>query len=375
MADDEISALIGTIYDAALDPQRWPEVLETTSRFVNGGPAMLFSQDPLRRSGQLYAAWNVEAAFASLYFDDILKTNPLLPLTTFLALEDPFAISTLMPYDELQASRFFQEYMQPQDMVDIVGSVLDKSPRGHVIVGFGRSHDQGLGDTEANRWMGLLAPHYRRAVSIGRLIDHQQVEAQSLIDVLDGFAAGIFLVGAAGQLIRANRRGRAMLEDPSAFGLAHKDFASGEPRALRQLREAFVCAGTGHARGVGVAIELQGVSERRPLAHILPLTTGGRRSGYLQCGAVAAVFVSEAGVDAAPALETVAQAFDLTPAEVRVLHALVSEAGGVAAVAAVTGIAASTVKTHLSHLFAKTGTRRQSELVKLVVSYASPLDI
>ena len=37
------------------------------------------------------------------------------------------------------------------------------------------------------------------------------------------------------------------------------------------------------------------------------------------------------------------------------------------------GVAEATVKTHLGHLYAKTGTGRQADLVKLVAGFSSPL--
>ena len=54
------------------------------------------------------------------------------------------------------------------------------------------------------------------------------------------------------------------------------------------------------------------------------------------------------------------------------LLALVN-AGTVAEVAGLLGISEGTVRNHLHRLFAKTGTRRQAELVKLVGGLASPL--
>jgi DNA-binding CsgD family transcriptional regulator/PAS domain-containing protein len=373
MTENEIAAVIGSIYDAALDPDCWPEALERTSHFVNGGPAMLFSQDPLRRSGQLYSAWNVDARFATLYFEEILATNPLLPLTAFVAVGDPIAISTLMPYEELQASRFYRDYMQPQGMVDIVGSVLNKSAVGHVIVGFGRDAEQGLVDVETARRIGMLAPHYCRAVSIGNLIERQRVEAETLVDVLDGLAAGVFLIDAAGQVVRVNRRGRAMLAERSVLGLARERLASNDPRTSRQLRDVLRRAAAEPLAVAGSVVELFGAGGERYLAHVLPLSAGASDRRNAQGGPIAAVFVREAVRDAASSLETAANVFRLTPAEVRVLHALMLETKGVAAVAALTGIAVSTVKTHLSHLFQKTGTSRQSELVKLVASCSSPI--
>jgi DNA-binding CsgD family transcriptional regulator len=58
--------------------------------------------------------------------------------------------------------------------------------------------------------------------------------------------------------------------------------------------------------------------------------------------------------------------FALTPAEARVACRLVGETVDEIAEALDVGVA--TVRSHVQHLLAKTGTRRQSELVRLLVS-------
>jgi DNA-binding CsgD family transcriptional regulator len=47
--------------------------------------------------------------------------------------------------------------------------------------------------------------------------------------------------------------------------------------------------------------------------------------------------------------------------------------GGVPEVAAAHGVADTTVRTHVSRLFEKTGATRQADLVKLVAGYATPV--
>jgi len=69
-----------------------------------------------------------------------------------------------------------------------------------------------------------------------------------------------------------------------------------------------------------------------------------------------------------------AKTFKLTVTESRVLSAIV-DVGGVPEVARVLGIAQSTVKTHLGHVYEKTGAGRQLDLVKLVAGYLSPLSV
>ena len=48
---------------------------------------------------------------------------------------------------------------------------------------------------------------------------------------------------------------------------------------------------------------------------------------------------------------------------------------GAADVAAALGIGEATVRTHLHRIFAKTETKRQADIVKLVAGYASPLAV
>jgi DNA-binding CsgD family transcriptional regulator len=84
------------------------------------------------------------------------------------------------------------------------------------------------------------------------------------------------------------------------------------------------------------------------------------------------VFVRKAELELPHPLETIANVFKLTSAEMRVLM-MVVQLGGAREVAPVLGISEPTVRTHLQHIFDKTNTSRQADLVKLVAGYMSPL--
>ena len=68
----------------------------------------------------------------------------------------------------------------------------------------------------------------------------------------------------------------------------------------------------------------------------------------------------------------IARRYALTPMELRVLLGIV-DVGGVPECAEALGVAQTTVKWHLGHLFQKTGTARQADLVKLVAGFSNPL--
>lgn len=77
---------------------------------------------------------------------------------------------------------------------------------------------------------------------------------------------------------------------------------------------------------------------------------------------------AELHIETAP--EALIRAYGLTPAELRVLLAIV-EIGGAPEVAEALGISETTVKFHLRRLYEKTGGRRHADLVKLVAGFAS----
>ena len=107
------------------------------------------------------------------------------------------------------------------------------------------------------------------------------------------------------------------------------------------------------------------------VAHVLSLTGGSRRQAGATYSAVAAVFVRKAEFELPHPVEALAKRYRLTPAEMRVLFAIVG-IGGVPEVARMLGISEATVKTHLQRVFDKTGAARQADLVKLIAGFAGP---
>jgi DNA-binding CsgD family transcriptional regulator len=143
------------------------------------------------------------------------------------------------------------------------------------------------------------------------------------------------------------------------------------PSAASELRPAITLA-TRNEAGIGktgLAIRLTEPDVPPIFAHVLPLTGSDFRT-RLQPAAVAAVFIG-APPDAQDGADALAAAFGLTPAETKVVASLF--AGRTLDETATTlGITRPTVKTHLEHIFLKTGVTRQAELMRLWTGLISP---
>jgi DNA-binding CsgD family transcriptional regulator len=367
----QLSDLISIVYDAAIDQSLWENAIEGVAYFVGGAGAGLFHKD--------VDAQHVSAPhrFGIVWPLPVALFRQIYPAAVghFLAeIEQPIATADLMPYDELTETGFYQEWARPQGLVDFVSAVLDRSATSVAMFGVFRHQRDGFVDDETRHRMRLIAPHIRRAVLIARMFDLKLAEAGAFADTLDGLDAGLCLVDERGRLIHTNAAGQAILDAGDILYDVGGRLVACNARVNQTLRDVFAAAGQGDAAlgTKGIAVPLNGKDGERYIAHVLPLTSGARRRAGVIHTAVAALFVRKAALAMSSRSEVIGKMFKLTPTELRVLLAIV-EVGGIPEVAAALGVANTTVKTHVSRLFEKTGASRQADLVKLVAEYSGPL--
>ena len=271
----QVSQLIGDIYDAALDPAQWTGTLEKTCRYVQGVASILLSQDAVNSSAEFHFSWGDDPEYSRAYRETYVKIDPLLlPMLLHAETGAVLASSDVLPIDEFVELRFYKEWAQPQGYLDSISATLDKSATSYAAVAVARHERDGLVDDEMRRRMRLLAPHFRRAVVIGKVVELHKVEAASFTDTLDGLAAALFLVDADSRIVHANARGHAMLADGSILRGIGGRLAANNLQADKTLLEVFEAADVGDvaigARGIAVPIPAR--DGTRWVAHVLPLT-------------------------------------------------------------------------------------------------------
>jgi DNA-binding CsgD family transcriptional regulator len=371
--EQQLSELIGEIYDAALDASLWSGVVGKAGRFVGGPVAAIFAKSPTAMNGSIYYhSGDRDPSFRQLYFAKYMKFDPMTTAQYFSDVEQPMAVADIMPYHEFLETRFYKEWAEPQGMVDAVTAVLDKSVTSAAMFGVFRYQEDGIVDDETRRRMRLIVPHIRRSVLFGRLFDLRAAEAASLADAIDGLSTGMCLVDAVGRIVHANTACHVILDARDVLSVIGGRIVARDPNTDQTFRELFAAAGGGDAAvgTQGIALPLRAQDGSHYVAHVLPLTSGARRLAGIAYAATAALFIRKVAMETPPAPEIIARAYHLTPTELRVLLAIV-EVGGVRETAVVLGIAESTVRTHLGHLFEKTGAGRQADLVKLAAGYSN----
>jgi DNA-binding CsgD family transcriptional regulator len=364
----KISDLIEDVYDAALEPARWNDVVVGINDFVGGQACGVFSKDSISKFGVTHYYCGADPHYIQLYSDTHSKFDPLVKLPRF---GQVVSIPDLVPFDEYRHGRFYQEWLRPQGCIDAANVVLEKSdskcPVLLTVLSGKRMVDEAM-----RRRIGLIVPHAHRALMINKAIDRKQSEAAAFADTLDGLSAGIFLVDAGCRIVHTNAAGKDMLYEDDFLRSVGGQLVARDTPANRALREIFPANGDGFIAANDIALPLTAHDGGRYVAHILPLRSLARNGAGIGFKAVGALFVRKVELDSDSYGASVAHAFGLTPAEQRVLLAIV-EVGGVPETADALGVAETTVKTHLYRVFAKTGAGRQADLVKLAAGFSNPL--
>jgi DNA-binding CsgD family transcriptional regulator/PAS domain-containing protein len=373
---EALSALIGAVYDAALDAAVWPDALGRTAKYLSGVGALLFTKDATTRSFALHHAdARLDPGYVKLYAEKYSKIDPSTTAHYFADIGEPISITDFGPVEEFRATRIYREWVQPQGLVDFLTVSLDKNATTVAMYGLFRHERQGLVDDVTRRRTRLIAPHIRRAVLIGRAIDLKAAQALTFADAFDRLSSSMLFIDTTGRIVHANAAAHRMLALGNVLRAAPGGrIKSNDPNLGEALRKIFEDAGKGDGElGIqGIAFPIAARDGENYVGHVLPLTSGARTKTGSAFAAAAVLLVQKAELAMPSAPEVLAKTFKLTPAELRILLA-VSEFGGVAEIADSFGISETTVKFHLKSLFDKTGARRQTELVKLLAGFTTPL--
>lgn len=216
----------------------------------------------------------------------------------------------------------------------------------------------------------LLLPHLRRAREMQRRLARQSFGRYGALEALDGLADGVMVFDGTGCICYANQAAEQLLA--ASQGLRRDE--AGSVRALLQGQNEKLYRMIGQAAAGARKLEDRGClrvcrPQGQPLALLVaPLRDNDALPGAPKAGAL--VFIHDPEATPAPLVDTARWHFDLTPAQARLAAAL-AIGDSLAEFAEAMAISVATARTHLKEIFAKTGARRQADLVHLLLSSPS----
>ncbi len=206
---------------------------------------------------------------------------------------------------------------------------------------------------------GAFQPALRPATPPGREDADADLSA-TLASALDTLDDGLIVTTERGLVVHANQAAQAMVA-AGALAVWNGQLSAAASTDTRTLRTAIAaCARDGQA----CLLRLEGLHPHQRLTVTLSRAEGAVSSSGRSGPMVVAVLRDDTPV--APSAPLLQAMFGLTLAEARLARE-VMHGDGLQACARRLGVAANTARTHLNRVFDKTGTKRQAELVRLLL--------
>jgi len=375
---ERFSDLIGKIYDCVLAPEQWSGVLnEIRTEFgFATGVLSAYSLTNVRIGVNAASGTDPVPTMAQTsreYVADIVEIWGGIERIRQYPLGEPIIRSQAVPEEMILRNRYHREWALPKGLFDAVGVALvrEKTMIGNATFSQHVS-DGAIVDAQVSG-LRVLSPHIRRAVIISNLFDMKAVEAATFSATVEALTAGVVLTDEDAKIVHANTAAATMLAASDPILERHGRIAVQSVTTSTSLHAAIAQAAKDEAalgqKGIGIPIPRP---DGDPLVvHVLPLRRGATRTGLIQ-RAAAALFVASASGPLQLPHDALVQLYDLTPAEVRIFE-LICDGYTRDAIASQLGVSVATVKTHLLHVFEKTGCRRQVDLVRLSKSLTFPV--
>ena len=369
---EDFSATVEAIYDSAIEPERWRDAIRMIALLCESPLASISVFDPNTADNIALYDYGYTPDFWVKY-QPYAAEHPIVPAAILLPIGGVTTIALGCSDDEFFGSRVYRELLQPLGYRDLIGLLGLRTGGRLGYLHACRTIDQPrYGDAQI-RILELLSKHVCRAMKISDLFDLRTLQSQALEQTLDRLSTGIFLTAPDGRVVHMNTAGSRQIKAGGPLRLINNRLSPADERAARELASALADAARDEAETihVGHAIALPDRHGAGLVATTLPLERGDRRRISKPFAAAAAVFVQDpAELPLFPG-EAFARLYGLTGGELRVALAM---AGGLQPqdTADTLGIGLQTVKTHLQHIFQKTNTTRQAELVALMSRASGP---
>lgn len=357
---DELSRIVSGIYAAVITPERWDMTIADIGRAFDSGGALVVTDGTARILKHAAIPTEAAASYAA-YFA---------PLDHVLRAVETGPVGIVRPGAELmwsyQRSEFTADWARPNGFDDGMFVRLNDAPVTTSLALATAKQSKRFDTAENVALVHHLVPHLQQALRMQIHLDDLTHRGGDLAGASESVRQAIVVVAPGRRPVYTNSAAERVLSSDDGLRIHRGRLEAATPRADAQLQDAIAAAlnpdNLDCCAGSFVCARPSG---RRPyIVHVLPIdqtTITPPRNGRV----IVVIVDPEPQPEPPPML--LQRLFGLTKSEAQIA-VMVTRAEGLKPIAEELSVSVTTVKTHLQHVFDKTGTHRQAELVRLVLT-------
>lgn len=365
-----ILQLVDGIFAAAADPGQWTAFGKQLSEVVHGTSTVVHHQHAYSQDGSISENWNMDPSFTGAYLQYYSRCNPWF-LTHPEKIQEGrvYLGAMLCPEEEMARSEFCDGWLLPQKLFHLLGATPLKNGSVSSNISIMRPKSMGAFHETDYALLTALMPYLQRAFQLNNRIQKLESRGNSAADALDSLPSGVILLDAQGKVVLVNRTAAAIVQQEKALRLTADGVQAATPQEnarLKALLHGALATGNGRIAEPGGVMQVTRQDTHRPLYLLItPLRLKTVHLG--RAVPVVAIFITDPEMELPLNPRHFQELYGLTHAESKLAKALAA-GKSLKEAAAELRVGESTLRSHLKSVFLKTHTRRQSDLVRLLIS-------
>ena len=364
--------LLDTLYEAPQAPDAWPRFLAQAVSATQSRSARMLVLDRRAQTVLSSIKHNIDDTDHQAYVDHYVNACPWRPE---LKDKPPGQLySTFLDFSCRQnafyRTEFYNDWARAQDIHHGVCGTVWQDEDHTVQLLIQRTKDQSHYSREETDQINDLVMHVRRAVRLQTQFSALKHQNQALQQTLDIQAQPFALLDAQGTLVHVSQEAEALIEAHPHMTLANRKLTFHDVRQQSELLHQLgqVTHPNPALRGSGDVIAVPLNSHQVTRCLISPMHPGTAPGDFnAHPTPLAIVYFQDPLGDIEVDLDSLMQLFELSEAEARVA-AGIAKGLSPQQIADNHFLSVHTVRTQLKSTFQKTGTMRQSELAKLMLT-------
>lgn len=362
--------LIEKIYNSALNPETWPETIHELGKAIGfESSAFVFADPHIENLELLNMQGFDESAIRSMETYYYSLAPQVSQHIKFTKPGDVHVNRDVLRSEDFERTEYYNGYMKHHRLLQTAGFCFSWVGDRLGIFEFQRPKNPVI--CEETEILRLLTPHFIRAIQITRQFWTLQNQLSDARVHLDRLSMGVILIDEEEGLGHLNRRAEQIVSKEDQLLIRRNQLSSPSVEPSNQLQKFIheaVLTGRGLADHTGGSLLLAGKSEENPLrVLVVPVHTTQKNLEFHSPRICAAVYISPTHGPDNISAKTICILYGLTPAETRLALEL-TKGRALNSIAEEFGITKGTARIQLKSIFSKTGAKRQSELVNMVLT-------
>jgi hypothetical protein len=246
MRQEHVLDLVGLIYDAALEPARWPVALRRVADLAEGVVAPVYCVEPSTNR----IVHDLSSGFPGreAYFAHYVRIDPRNAFGARQPAGSRITDYAFIGEREIARSEFYQDYLIPNGMGHIGARMLKNDAHGVAGIAVQRPRDRGPFQPEELRFLDYLAPHLLRALKVQTRLAEAEAQRAADAGVLDRLPFGVGLLDERGRVVLLNRMALALIAPGDGLTVVRGELRAHRPAESDHLRR-LIAGAIATARG------------------------------------------------------------------------------------------------------------------------------